>query len=140
MLLKSSTANKATMEIIFKQRAIQRASDKFYKKYFGIEPVELELKGEPTPDDLIFATKRAQYARILDILDNDVDSVTPNDVNEEGESAFYIALMLVLDNETSEAGADLLMELTLWERFKLRFSKKQKSMKLDLIVQVLLYK
>ena len=87
------------------------------------------------------ATRRAQYNAILDMLDNGVDSVSPNDTNDDGESPFFIALLMVLSNEQNDSGeTELVEDLSFWKRLMLRWNRKARSMQLELIVNIFLSK
>jgi len=129
------------MDLIFRQRAVQRKSEAFYDKWFGIGGEINKDDREYTVDNLIAATRRAKYNSILDMLDGDYDSIGPNDRNEDGESAFYVALMMVLSNEQNEsAETELKEDMNFFERMRLKFSRGTKLMQLDLIVNLFLFK
>lgn len=127
------------MDLIFRQRAAQRKSEAFYQYYFGVSSDKDNVTY--TVNSLINATRRAQYNAILDILDGGFDSISPNDKNDDGESAFYIALMMVLSNEQNEsAESELKDDLGLLDRIRLKFGRSAKQMQLDLIVNIFLFK
>lgn len=129
------------MDLIFRQRAIKRKSEQFYQALFGVSSDLDRIGREYSVSELIEATRRAQYNKILDILDNGYDSVDPNDANDDGESAFYIALMMVLSNEQNESGeAEINDNLSFIDKIKLKFSRKSRLMQLDLIVNIFLFK
>lgn len=129
------------MDLIFRQRAIQKKAEAFYQAWFGVATETDKVEREYTVAELIEATRRAQYNRILDILDNGYDSISPNDEDDDGDSAFSTALMMVLCNEQNESDEDdTIDDLTFWQRIKLKFSRKSRLMQLDLIVSIFLYK
>jgi hypothetical protein len=129
------------MDLIFRQRAAQRKSEEFYQRWFGVSSESKKDEREYTVNNLIDATRRAQYNTILDMLDGGYDTIGPNDRNDDGESAFYVALMMVLSNEQNEsAETELKDDMGFVERMRLKFGRGAKLMKLDLIVNLFLFK
>jgi ankyrin repeat protein len=100
---------------------------------------------ELTPSDLVMAARAGNVNRVIDILQHPHHPIAPNAVDEEGQTALYAALMMVLNNEAVESEDDLKDDLmTCWEKFKLKITRCLKSTgqsaKLDLVIKILTYK
>lgn len=92
--------------------------------------------------DLILAARSGNYIEVMDIVMHPTHPVSPNLMNEDGITATYATLLMILRRELLDSEADLAMlGLSKWERFlKLITRKKENEPKLDLVLRVLLFK
>lgn len=91
--------------------------------------------------DLILAARSGNYIEVMDIVMHPTDPVSPNAMNEDGLTATYATLLMILKREVLDSEADLAMlGMSKWERFcKLFAHKKENEPKLDLVLRCLLF-
>lgn len=92
-------------------------------------------------DDLILAARAGNYIEVLEIICHPTHPVSPNQLNEDGITATYATLMMILKREVLDSEADIANAgLSKWERFWKALKKKvELEPKLDLVLRALLY-
>lgn len=92
-------------------------------------------------DDLILAARAGNYIEVLEIVLHPSHPVSPNQLNEDGITATYATLMMILKREVLDSEADLAnLGLSRLERFWKALRKKvEVEPKLDLVLRALLY-
>lgn len=92
-------------------------------------------------DDLILAARAGNYVEVMEILLHPTHPVSPNQQNEDGITATYATLLMILKREVLDSEADLAnMGLSKLERiWKALRKRKESEPKLDLVLRALLY-
>ena len=89
-MMKEEANQEKAMEMLFMIREKQRAAKNAMNDAMAL----VTGKGggyteEYTPDDLIRVSRMGDYNSVIDILDHIISPVGPNQVNNDGESAFF---------------------------------------------------
>ena len=92
-------------------------------------------------DDLILAARAGNYLEVMDIVLHRSKPVSPNAVNQDGVTATYATLTMILKREVLDSEADLArLQTSGPERlYQLLFGEKAVDPKLDLVLRILLY-
>jgi hypothetical protein len=89
-------------------------------------------------EDLVLAARCGNFLDCLDLLFHPTHPVSPNEKNEDGVSATYTTLMMILSNEVLDSEAPTLHS-SLQERMWLTFFEPRKARSLELVLRVLLF-
>ena len=134
------------VESMFLLRAKQRKAENYvqeiYDAYTGKDSKEDE---EYTASDFVRAAKSGNYSKLIDIFDHPYSSLATDVVDQdEGVTAAYACLSMILSNQQAEEETDnddtLDFFQRIWLRFKRFFNRKAAQSKLDLCLKILLYK
>ena len=118
------------MEMLFLLRERQRAAKDAYE---GLKSIFVgKFTGSSTdvysPDDLIRYSRMGDYGTVIDILDHLLSPVGPNEVNSDGESAFFTVLQMTLMNEAAESSENFsIQEVLVRGSCGISEEKKQKA-------------
>jgi len=140
-LLKEEQNDEKAMESLFAFRERQRQAENLYKNiiksFTGLD--YSQENAEYNVDELIRVCRLGLYTDVIDIVDHHMNPIGPNATNSEGESAFYVVLMMVLNNESAESSSDL-EQRSLWQKLKACIGNNIKAGKLDVVLKILAYK
>ena len=128
--LKKEEANEEkAMEMLFLLRERQRAAKDAYE---GLKSIFVgKFTGSSTdvysPDDLIRYSRMGDYGTVIDILDHLLSPVGPNEVNSDGESAFFTVLQMTLMNEAAESSENFFDSGSISKRIMRYFRRKKQK-------------
>ena len=146
----SKEENADMMMALFEARQADREKNKTSRKYRRLfnyyltgdkSMLEEEERKVRDVQDLVLAARSGNYSEVMDIVLHPTDPVSPNAVNEDGVTATYATLQMILKREVLDSEADLAMLATSrWERvYRLVVRAKEMEPKLDLVLRALLY-
>lgn len=100
--------NADMVEELRKVRAVEKETEEYWQRQYyrlmGVDPYD-RIK-HPTLEDLVLAVRSGSYVEVLDYVFHITHPVGPNDVNEDGFTATYTALTMILKREVLDSDAD----------------------------------
>ena len=128
----------------YNQRVLEREKERWYRKhYYRLIGVKMEDRERaPTVEDLILATRAGGFIDVIDIAMHDLDPVSPNEVNEDGLTATYVVLMMILKQEVLDSTGDYEdLTATTWSKMTkaMGVGNKKQIGQLQLVLRVLLF-